>query len=940
MSEESLFVAALKASGTDARRRLLDEECQDNPALRQRVERLLANHDRACGILDRNEGRFLTPGNGSSGIDSRKEYIGKTVGPYRLTELLGEGGFGLVFSAEQQSPLHRTVALKIIRPGMDSREILARFDRERSALALMDHPNIARVLDAGTTENGHPYFVMERVHGEPITTYADQKHLGIPERLQLFLHVCQAVQHAHQKGIIHRDLKPTNILVAEHDGQPTVKVIDFGIAKALQQQPGDSSFYTCTAQMLGTPSYMSPEQVEMNHDDIDTRTDIYSLGVLLYELLTGTTPFERERLESAGFDEWRRIIREEEPVLPSSRITTLCMEATTVSTNRRSEARQLSRLCKGELDWIAMKALDKDRSRRYATAIDLARDVEHYLHHEPVDASPPSSLYRLRKMLRRHRAAVLITLLIMFLLIAGIIGTSIGLLQAKQAQLNEEQRAEQEKLQRQRAERAELEARHQANEAKKTSAVASALVQFLRKDLLGQAGSITQLGSQQRPNPQLTVREALDRAYARLGDRFKQEPDVEAAILSTMGASYRQLGQYEKAASLFQQSLKLRNNETDQDREEVLQTQNQLALVLRELGRTKEAIVLHEKVRDAYSRLLGPEHPYTLTAQDNLAVAFRDAGRRTEAMKLLEQVREARTRVLGAEDPATLVTYHNIATMHMEEGNNIKAIAELETICEAKKRVLGSDHLDTLPSISNLATAYWKTRQLAKSIPLFESVLGAQRNQLGNTHPATIGTLANLGVNYRDAGRLDEAITLLKQALESSKQQAVQLWVSNELLLAYIKAGMKPETVRMIHKNLSLHEVKTNQTSLEYAAVLANHAATLMGMKEWAEAESMLRKCLAIRQTKAPDNWLTFHTQSQLGGCLFSQKQYVEAETLLLQGYRGLRNITPKQSEQQHSRLILAMDRLIQLYTEINKPDEVKKWQTEKESLSKLTGIK
>jgi serine/threonine protein kinase/WD40 repeat protein/tetratricopeptide (TPR) repeat protein len=347
------------------------------------------------------------------------ERPGTVIGPYKLLEQIGEGGFGVVFVAEQQEPIRRKVALKVLKPGMDTRQVIARFEAERQALALMDHPNIAHVLDAGATSTGRPYVVMELVKGVPITDFCNQESLAPRQRLELFVHVCQAVQHAHQKGIIHRDLKPTNVLVTLHDGAPVVKVIDFGIAKALGQQLTDKTLYTGFAQLLGTPLYMSPEQAALSGLDVDTRSDIYSLGVLLYELLTGTTPFDQERLRAAGYEEMRRIIREEEPPRPSMRLSTLGHAATLASGQRRSDPKRLSQLCRGELDWIVMKALEKDRSRRYESASALAQDIERYLHDEPVQACPPSRWYRLRKVLRKHRAGAVTAAAFAGLLLAG-----------------------------------------------------------------------------------------------------------------------------------------------------------------------------------------------------------------------------------------------------------------------------------------------------------------------------------------------------------------------------------------------------------------------------------------------------------------------------------------------------------------------------------------
>ena len=384
---------------------------------------------------------------------------GTVIGPYKLLEQIGEGGMGIVYMAEQTQPVRRKVALKIIKPGMDTKQVIARFEAERQALAMMDHPNIAKVLDAGATESGRPYFVMELVRGIPITEYCDQHRLPIHERLDLFMQVCQAVQHAHQKGIIHRDIKPTNVLVTSLDGVPLPRVIDFGIAKATGQSLTDKTLFTGFAQLIGTPLYMSPEQAELSAVDVDTRSDIYSLGVLLYELLTGTTPFDQDTFRTAALDEVRRIIREDEPPKPSTRLSALGATLTTVSDNRQTDARKLNRSLRGELDWIVMKALEKDRSRRYETASGLARDVERYLAGDPVEAGPPSGWYRLRKFARRNRVVLTATVLVALALIAG---TTVSVWQAILAR-----RARADATsQRDRAKKAEADAIAQRDEAR------------------------------------------------------------------------------------------------------------------------------------------------------------------------------------------------------------------------------------------------------------------------------------------------------------------------------------------------------------------------------------------------------------------------------------------------------------------------------------------
>src|SRR3954453_3821413 len=398
MREREIFIEALEKGSPPDRAALLDHACHMDGALRGRVEQLLAEHDRQGSfILDKVPADLI-----GTADHFFSEHAGSVIGPYKLLQQIGEGGMGVVFMATQTEPIQRTVAIKIIKPGMDTRQVIARFEAERQAVAMMDHPNIAKVLDAGTTETGRPYFVMELVKGVPITKYCDDKHLSIRDRLQLFMQVCHAVQHAHQKGIIHRDIKPNNVLVAEYDNHAVPKVIDFGVAKATAQKLTDRTMFTEFGQVLGTMEYMSPEQAKLNQLDIDTRSDIYSLGVLLYKLLTGTTPFGRKRLQEAAFDEMLRIIREEEPPKPSTRLSTTD-ELPSIAANRHSEPARLSKDVRGELDWVVMRALEKDRNRRFETANGFAADIDRYLRNETVEAGPASAAFRLRKFVHRHK---------------------------------------------------------------------------------------------------------------------------------------------------------------------------------------------------------------------------------------------------------------------------------------------------------------------------------------------------------------------------------------------------------------------------------------------------------------------------------------------------------------------------------------------------------
>jgi len=424
---KELFLQAVEKHAPGQWSTFLDQSCPDQPELRRRVELLLEAHlEAATAAHGKGDQGSPRPDNGSAA-----EHPGAHVGPYKLIEQIGEGGMGSVWMAQQTEPVKRLVALKLIRAGMDSRQVIARFEAERQALALMDHPNIARVFDGGATHASRPYFVMELVKGQPITKYCDERHLTPRQRLELFIPVCHAIQHAHQKGIIHRDLKPSNVLIALYDGQPVPKVIDFGVAKATGQSLTENTLVTGFGALVGTLEYMSPEQAEMNQLDIDTRSDIYSLGVLLYELLTGSPPFSRKELERASMLEMLRVIREREPSKPSTKLSS-SDALPTLSANRGTEPAKLTKLVRGELDWIVMKALEKDRNRRYETANGFAEDVRRYLSDEPVQACPPSASYRFRKFARRNKQAAFAAMFIFLALVAGVVGTTWSLIREQQ----------------------------------------------------------------------------------------------------------------------------------------------------------------------------------------------------------------------------------------------------------------------------------------------------------------------------------------------------------------------------------------------------------------------------------------------------------------------------------------------------------------------------
>jgi serine/threonine protein kinase len=495
-SVDMIYANALEKSTAEDRSAFLDQACADDVRLRERVERLLRAQPNVDSFLESPSPELI-----SAASQTSIEKPGTLIGPYKLLEQIGEGGFGVVYMAEQQEPIRRRVALKIIKPGMDTREVIGRFEAERQALALMDHPHIAHVLDAGATESGRPYFVMELVKGVPITEYCDQCNLTTRERLHLFVSVCQAIQHAHQKGIIHRDVKPTNVMIAMQDSKPMPKIIDFGVAKAINQRLTEQTLLTNFAQMIGTPLYMSPEQAEMSPLDVDTRSDIYSLGVLLYELLTGTTPFSKERLKEASYEELRHIIREEEPPKPSTRLSTLGDLADTVAEHRRTDLRRLSQLVRGDLDWIVMKALEKDRTRRYETANELARDIERYLNEEAVEACPPSAGYKFRKFARRNKAALITTAVVAISLVTG---TALAMWQANAAQ--EAARRE-----------------HEAAEKARRQEVAA-----LRHRNLARINFEEAEKQRERAEENLRkAREAVDRLFTQVAEKIQWEPHME-----------------------------------------------------------------------------------------------------------------------------------------------------------------------------------------------------------------------------------------------------------------------------------------------------------------------------------------------------------------------------------------------------------------------------
>jgi eukaryotic-like serine/threonine-protein kinase len=777
-SDETIFAGALAQPAAE-RPAFLNRACASDPARRARIESLLRAHEGA-------DAQFMATAPSSAPIV--EPATGERIGRYKLLQKIGEGGCGVVYMAEQQEPVVRRVALKVIKLGMDTKEVVARFEAERQALALMDHANIARVFDGGATDTGRPFFVMELVRGVPITKFCDEQNLATTARLELFTQVCHAVQHAHQKGIIHRDLKPSNILVTLHDGTPVPKVIDFGIAKATQGRLTESTVFTAFEQFIGTPAYMSPEQAEMSGLDIDTRSDIYSLGVLLYELLTGRPPFDPKTLLSAGLDEIRRIIREVEPPKPSTNFSTLnAADSASVAKLRATDPAKLSLLISGDLDWIVMKALEKNRARRYDTPSEFAADIARHLGHEPVLARPPSTAYRLGKTIRRNKLAFAAGGAIAAALVVGLSVSTWMFFRERDAreravaaelqQTALRRRADTDRERAVAAERHQSELRTQAERdreravaAERTAtdeaAISRAVSSFLTDDLLRQADSTAQAGTDTAPNPDLKMREALDRAGEKVGPRFKAQPATEAAVRSAIGAAYLGVGDFAKGVLHYERAVELRKAALGSEHRATLEAMSSLAAAYHSHGKRAEAAALGTETLAAQRRTLGPEHPAVLLTMHNLATAYHLLERPAEATALRVQVLESSRRVLGPEHPNTLIAMTNLAASRSTEGKWDECATLSAQAWEIQKRVLGAEHPRSLTSMINLAVANFNLGKRTQGVALYSQMLEIQTRVRGPDHPSTLWSMNGLAALYEAQGQRTEAAALRAQALE------------------------------------------------------------------------------------------------------------------------------------------------------------------------------
>jgi serine/threonine protein kinase/tetratricopeptide (TPR) repeat protein len=848
---ETIFLGARDLSLPQERAAFLDQACGRDRALRERVEGMLNAERKADHFLANNPLELDAPAPGAV-----LENVGTMIGRYKLLQQLGEGGCGIVYMAEQDQPIRRRVALKVIKPGMDTRQVIARFEAERQALAMMDHPNIARVLDAGTTENGRPYFVMELVRGIRITEYCDQNNLPTRERLDLFTSVVQAVQHAHQKGIIHRDLKPSNVLVTLHDGVPVPKVIDFGIAKALEQKLTDKTLFTQFEQFIGTPAYTSPEQAEMSGLDIDTRSDIYSLGVLLYELLVGKTPFDAHDLVHSGLDEMRRIIREREPDRPSTRLSTMVQgEVVTTAQHRRVSAPELIHLLKGDLDWIVMKCLEKDRTRRYDTANGLSHDIQRYLSNEPVTARPPSRAYRLGKFVRRNKLAFAAGVAVTIALLSGIV---VSTWQATRAW-----RAEQV--------------------AKEEKESAEAVLKFVRDKILAAGRPEGQEGGLGKD---VTLRQAIDAAEAEIAKSFTNRPLVESSIRKTLGESYRYLGEPALAVRQLEQAYKLRREKMGGAHPTTRSALDALRDAYGVAGTSERSLPLYEEMLRLSESEWGREHSNTLDCIHAMAIAYSNSGKYDKSLELGEElVRRSKAR-LGLEDPGTLSSMNNLGVQYIRLGRHQQALDIFEEVLKIQKAKPTPDHAKLVLNLCNLATVCRNDKDYGRAIALFEEALALQKLKMGPGHPETLQTMSELALTYGNAGKLTQALEINEEALELRKiklgpdhpdtiDSMFNLAQTHQMLKQFDQAAaLYRETARLEKAKFGQDHARTLGSMSQLAGV-----ASQMGRIE--EAVLLDEQVLDLRKAKlGPDHRDTLESMSNLASGYRELGRLDEAEAL------------------------------------------------------------
>lgn len=938
----------------------LEAACGENAKLREEVESLLRSLDDAGPFLSAPTGQMgsnqtPTSMNAPTVAMPAIEREGQMIGRYKLLQPIGEGGFGSVWMAEQREPVKRRVALKIIKMGMDTKQVIARFEAERQALAMMDHPNIAKVLDAGATETGRPYFVMDYIKGVPILEHCDTEKLDTKARLALFNQVCHAIQHAHQKGIIHRDIKPSNVLITLHDGVPVPKVIDFGIAKATNSELTAKTLFTEHRQMIGTPVYMSPEQAEMSGLDIDTRSDIYSLGVLLYEMLTGTTPFTNEDLLSRGFAEMMRIIREVEPHKPSTRLSSLGQAVTRTAEQRQVDPKHLNILLRGDLDWIVMKCLEKDRTRRYETANGLAADIQRHLNDEPITAGAPGTVYRLRKFARRNRGPVVAGLIVFTTLVLGVAGTSAGMMSALSEKAKATLAAESEGKAKEEADRKRQDAETHLEYARRGNAVLGSI--FAKLNPKQDYETVAELRNALKDNLAKAVQ---DLEHSPIGD-----PLAVADIKITLGGSLVGLGAAEQAIPLLLMAWETRRARLGPDHSETLGSMHELAIAYWEVGDLEQAIPMSEEMVRRRIATLGPDHPLTLASMNNLALAYtyaqmydksiplfedllvlqssklgrdhpdtsailmnlgmnyKEAGRPGEAISLLEEAFTLAKASRGPDHPDTLNCMTNLAQAYDKVGDYDLALPLYEETIERAKARLGPEHPHTLKTLASLAYVYWSLNRFEKSVPIYEAILRVKETKFGKEHAETLKAAADLGSNYVDANRTDEAIALLEStyrvamAKHGENHPATRLCMGN-LAVAYQAVGRLDLALPLTERALAVKRAALNEDDTETLLAMNNLAATYWRLGQLDKSIPLFKEALSLHESRfGKSNPVTLQIAANLGVNFTSAGRLDEAIPLLeatLGRYQAV-------SSPQHPLTLACMTYLARAYQAANRLD-------------------
>jgi eukaryotic-like serine/threonine-protein kinase len=831
------------------RRRFLDEACGPDASLRTELESLLsAEADVRSGFLQPPriiESSAHPDENGlADGLGPGKVFAER----FNLIRKLGEGGMGQVWLAEQTSPVRRQVAVKLIKAGMYDETVVQRFKSERQSLAIMDHPAIAKVLDAGATLQGQPYFVMEYVPGLPITEYCDRHMLDIRGRLELFIQACEGVQHAHLKAVIHRDLKPANVLVVEVDGKPVPRIIDFGLAKATAREQAEKTLFTRYGLFFGTPGYVSPEQADPDVQDVDTRTDVYSLGVVLYVLLTGMQPFQTKR-QSPPFDELLRKLREDEPPPPSAKIGADRDISTAAAAKRGTLPAQLVRQLRGDLDWITMKAVERDRERRYSSPAELAADLRRYLNHEPTTARPASASYRLRKYARRHRVAVSVAAGSLVLLAVFAVLQSLQLRQT-------------------------IQERDRANrELDRAARIADFMTSMFK----------VADPSEARGNS-VTAREILDKAALQIESGLQQDPALQARLMYTMGNVYRELALDRQALSLLENAARLQRNVLGLQNRETLQSMTSVGRTLRYLGKYTDAEKINRETLATQTQLLGAGDPDTLESMDNLADTLYREGNFSDAESWQRRTLAARRRVQGVEHPAALATMSTLGASLRSQGKYAEAEILQRQVVDIQRRVLGADHPNTAKSINSLANTLYNEGKMADAEAMYREALDLDRRVLGADHSATVNVQANLANVLRDEGRLTEAETVLRQAVEirrrvQGESNPATLLVMENLGLTLDDEGRQGEAEKLLRQTLQLRRQVLGPDHPDTVRTTYILAETLRLERRYAEAEDLARAALeAERRALGADHPGTLTAVNILANTLRGEGRYAEAE--------------------------------------------------------------